>query len=154
MTWRDGRVLALGGCLGIALGGMALHRWLHRQSEVRYMQLTDFTDSAVAQALSPDGRMVAFIRGGSWFLSSDPIYVRMLPNGEAKRVTDDDRPKYGLTFSPDGSEIAYTVFTGSGFSTYEVSTLGGEPHLILENAAGLVWLDAQRLLFSEIRPRS
>lgn len=125
-----------------------------QQQEIRYEQLTDFTDSAVAPALSPDGRMVAFIRGNNWFLSSDPIYAKMLPNGEAKRITDDNRLKYGLTFSPDGSEIAYTVFSGSGFSTYEVSALGGEPHLLLENAAGPIWLDAQRLLFSEIRPLS
>ena len=115
------------------------------------MQLTDFTDSAVAPALSPDGHMVAFIRGGDGFLTSDQIYVKMLPNGEARRVTDDARPKYGLAFSPDGAEIAYTVLETSVFSTYEVSALGGEPHLLLKNAAGLVWLDPQHLLFSEIR---
>src|ERR1700729_376374 len=34
---------------------------------------------------------------------------------------------------------------------YEVSALGGESHLLLKNAAGLVWLDPQHLLFSEIR---
>jgi Tol biopolymer transport system component len=95
--------------------------------------------------------MVAFIRGGNGFLTSDQIYVKMLPNGEARRVTDDARPKYGLAFSPDGSEIAYTVLETSVFSTYEVSALGGEPHLLLNNAAGLVWLDPQHLLFSEIR---
>ena len=49
-------------------------------------------------------------------------------------------------------EIAYTVLETSVFSTYEVSVLGGEPHLLLKNAAGLVWLDPQHLLFSEIRP--
>ena len=96
--------------------------------------------------------MVAFIRGDDGFLTSDEIYVKMLPNGEARRVTDDPRTKYGLAFSPDGAEIAYTVLETSVFSTYEVSVLGGEPHLLLKNAAGLVWLDPQHLLFSEIRP--
>jgi DNA-binding winged helix-turn-helix (wHTH) protein len=146
-------LLALGGvaCVAVAFGGAALFRSLHRPLEVSYTQLTDFTDSAAAPALSPDGRMVAFIRGGGSFLTSDRIYVKMLPNGETRRVTNDDRPKYGLAFSPDGSEIAYTVLEPSGFSTYEVSALGGEPHLLLSNAAGLVWLDPQRLLFSEIR---
>jgi Tol biopolymer transport system component len=76
----------------------------------RYLQLTDFTESAVAPALSPDGHMVAFIRGGNGFLTSDQIYIKMLPNGEARRVTDDARPKYGLAFSPDGADIAYTVY--------------------------------------------
>ena len=55
--------------------------------------------------LSPDGHMLAFIRGGNAFLTADQIYVKMLPNGEARRVTDDSRSKYGLAFSPDGSEI-------------------------------------------------
>lgn len=138
-------------CVVLAFAGMLLYRLRHRQP-ARYMQLTDFTDSAVAPALSPDGHMVAFIRGGDGFLTSDQIYVKMLPNGEARRVTDDARPKYGLAFSPDGAEIAYTVLETSAFSTYEVSALGGEPHLLLNNAAGLVWLDPQRLLFSMIRP--
>ena len=146
-----GWYMAAGACLLLAVGGLVLYRARHRPPEVVYTQLTDFTDSAVAPALSPDGRMMAFIRGDDGFLTSDQIYVKMLPNGEAKRVTDDSRPKYGLAFSPDGAEIAYTVLEDSGFSTYEVSALGGEPHLLLKNAAGLVWLDAQRLLFSEIR---
>jgi len=146
-----GVYVTAGLCLAVALGGLVFYRLRHRALQVTYAPLTDFTDSAVAPALSPDGHMVAFIRGGEGFLSSDQIYVKMLPSGEAKRVTDDSRPKYGLAFSPDGSEIAYTVLEDSGFSTYEVSALGGEPHLLLNNAAGLVWLDAQRLLFSEIK---
>jgi DNA-binding winged helix-turn-helix (wHTH) protein/Tol biopolymer transport system component len=137
-------------CVVLVLGGVLLYRWRHRQPE-RYTQLTDFTDSAVAPVLSPDGHMVAFIRGDNGFLTSDQIYVKMLPNGEARRVTDDARTKYGLAFSPDGSEIAYTVLEPTEFSTYLVSALGGEPHLLMKNAAGLVWLDPQHLLFSEIK---
>jgi len=143
--------VAMVACIGLAFAGIALYRSRHRPPEVRFTQLTDFTDSAVGPALSPDGRMVAFIRGGDAFLTPDQIYVKMLPNGEAKRVTDDSRLKYGLAFSPDGSQIAYTVLESSGFSTYEVSVLGGEPQLLLRNAAGLVWLDEHQLLFSEIR---
>jgi DNA-binding winged helix-turn-helix (wHTH) protein/Tol biopolymer transport system component len=138
-------------CVLLVYGGTVLYRLRHRQPE-RYVQLTDFTDSAVAPVLSPDGHMVAFIRGGDGFLTSDQIYIKMLPNGEARRVTDDARPKYGLAFSPDGAQIAYTVLETTEFSTYEVSALGGEPHLLIKNAAGLVWLDPQHLLFSMIRP--
>lgn len=147
VSWSVGA----GACVVLAFGSLAIYRSRHRPPEVRYTQLTDFTDSAVAPALSPDGRMVAFIRGDNPFLDSDAIYVKMLPNGEARRVTDDSRPKYGLAFSPDGSQIAYTAMDASGFSTYEVSALGGESHLLLSNAAGLVWLNPQQLLFSEIQ---
>ena len=152
-VWRTAVAwyLGVGACGALVLTGIVLYRYRHHHApEVTYTQLTDFTDSAVAPALSPDGHMVAFIRGSNGFLTSDQIYVKMLPDGEARRVTDDPRPKYGLTFSPDGSEIAYTVLD-SGFSTYEVSALGGEPQLLLKNAAGLVWLNPQRLLFSEIK---
>jgi len=138
-------------CVLLASTGLALYEYRHRPPEIQYTQLTDYVDSAVAPALSPDGHMLAFIRGGTPFLGSDEIYVKMLPDGEARRLTDDRQPKYGPAFSPDGSEVAYTVLDSGGFSTYEVSPLGGEPHLLLSNAAGLVWLDSQRLLFSEIR---
>src|SRR5262245_13989880 len=46
-----------------------------------YTQITSFTDSAVTPALSPDGRMVAFFRSERSWLSADPVYVTLLPNG-------------------------------------------------------------------------
>ena len=143
--------IAGGACVLLAIASMAFYRSQRRRPEISYTQLTDFTDSAVSPALSPDGRMLAFIRGSNTFLSPDQIYVKMLPNGEARRVSNDTRPKYGLAFSPDESEIAYTVLDPPVFSTYAVSVLGGESSLLLKNAAGLVWLDPHQLLYSQIR---
>ena len=116
-----------------------------------FTQLTDFTDSATAPALSPDGRMVAFIRGNRGFMSADQVYVKMLPDGEAQRLTDDPRLKYGLAFSPDGSRIAYTVLESPNWKTYTVPVLGGDPQLLLDNAAAVTWLDPLHLLFSRTR---
>jgi eukaryotic-like serine/threonine-protein kinase len=84
-------------------------------------------------------------------MSAGPIYVMMLPNGEPRRITDDPRIKYGLAFSPDGSEIAYTVIGEPVFSTYAISVFGGDPHLLLRNGAGLTWLDSGHYLYSRIR---
>jgi DNA-binding winged helix-turn-helix (wHTH) protein/Tol biopolymer transport system component len=145
----SGWYVAAGICALGAFGGTAVYRSRQHVEEVKYTQLTDFTDSAVQPALSPDGHMLAFVRGVDTFMTIDQIYVKMLPNGEARRVTNDSRLKYGLSFSPDGSEIAYTVLEGPVFSTYGVSVLGGEPRLMFKNAAGLVWLDPQRILFSQ-----
>jgi DNA-binding winged helix-turn-helix (wHTH) protein/Tol biopolymer transport system component len=119
--------------------------------ELTYTQITNFTDSAVAPALSPDGRMVAFYRSNTWFHSPDQIYVKVLPSGEPVQLTNDPRLKYGVAFSPDGSRIAYTVEEPPDWQTFTVSPLGGEPSLLLSNAAGLTWLDQRRVLFSEIR---
>jgi hypothetical protein len=82
-------------------------------------------------------------------MSAGQIYVRMLPDGEARPLTNDPRIKYNLAFSPDGSQIAYTVLQDPNFATYTVSVLGGDPHLLLKNAAGLTWLDPQHYLFPE-----
>ncbi len=143
---------AAAGCAVLAITGIAVYSFLHvRPDAVRYAQLTDFTDSAVAPALSADGRMLAFIRGTTAFTSVDQIYIKLLPDGEAKRLTNDPRPKYSLAFSPDGSQIAYTVLDPPYWSTYTVSVLGGDSHLFLTNAAGLSWLDRNQLLFSQIR---
>ena len=119
------------------------------RQELNYTQITNFTDSAVSPALSPDGKMLAFIRSDKWFLSMDQIYVMLLPNGEPVQLTRDPRQKYGLAFSPDGSRIAYTVYP---WSTYVVSPLGGEPTLLLANSSGVTWLDERRILFSEVNP--
>jgi DNA-binding winged helix-turn-helix (wHTH) protein/Tol biopolymer transport system component len=116
----------------------------------RYTRLTDFAESVGSPVLSPDGRILAFMSTDNDFMSDGPIYVMMLPNGEPRRITDDPRSKYALAFSPDSSRLAYTAMEPSGFSTYSISVFGGDPHLLLKNAAGLHWLDAGHYLFSRL----
>jgi DNA-binding winged helix-turn-helix (wHTH) protein/Tol biopolymer transport system component len=132
---------------GIALGVM---RRPAANQPLIYTQITSFTDAVVWPTLSPDGRMVAFYRGGLTMFTADQIYVKMLPNGEPVQLTHDPRQKYNLAFSPDGSQIAYTVME-KGWHTYTVSVLGGDSKLFLPNAAGLSWLDQHHLLFSEFK---
>jgi hypothetical protein len=49
-----------------------------------WVQLTKFSDSAVQPALSPDGRMLAFIRGGGGgnLAGAGQVYLKVLPDGE------------------------------------------------------------------------
>jgi Tol biopolymer transport system component len=143
--------LAGAAILVAAVGGIVAMRARgpHRDPIV-YEQLTSFTDAAFEPALSPDGRMMAFLVGDDVrFPSPGQVYTVMLPDGEPIQRTHDVFAKYGVAFSPDGSQITYTA-AGGGWNTMVVPLLGGEPRLLLQNAAGLTWLDPHHLLFSEI----
>jgi Tol biopolymer transport system component/tRNA A-37 threonylcarbamoyl transferase component Bud32 len=115
-----------------------------------WQQITFFTDSAVSPALSPDGRMLAFIRGANTFFGQGQIYVKLLPDGAPVALTHDATEKMTPEFTPDGSVVAYG--TAVPFDTWEVPVLGGEAHVMLPNASSLTWIDGgKRLLFSEIK---
>ncbi len=137
----------------LALGAFYLIRSL-RPTQVthdkEWEQLTFFTDSAVYPALSPDGRMLAFIRGSDSFMGRGQIYVKLLPGGEPVQLTNDDAVKLAPSFSPDGSRIVYSII--EPWDTWEVPALGGDPHLLLPNSSSLTWIEqGKRLLFSEMR---
>ncbi len=111
----------------------------------QWVQLTQFPDSASEPALSPDGRMLAFIRGGQ-------VYGKILPAGEPAQLTHDSLFKMSPAFSPDGTRIAYTTLdTQFHWDTWVAPILGGEPQPLLRNASGLVWSGPQQVLFSEIK---
>jgi eukaryotic-like serine/threonine-protein kinase len=120
------------------------------KSEQKWEQLTFFTDAAVYPELSPDGRMLTFIRGKDTFIGPGDVYVKMLPSGEPVQLTHDKLFKLSPAFSPDGTRIAYG--TADPWNTWEVPVLGGEPRVMLRNASSLTWIEGgKRLLFSEIK---
>jgi serine/threonine protein kinase/Tol biopolymer transport system component len=117
-----------------------------------WTQLTNFPDSVAQPSLSPDGRMLTFIRGAGAdsFTTPGQVYVKLLPDGEPKQLTSDRMTKMSPVFSPDGSRIAYTtVDAHNEWDTWVVPVLGGEPRRWLPNASGLIWTGQQKLLFSE-----
>jgi Tol biopolymer transport system component/tRNA A-37 threonylcarbamoyl transferase component Bud32 len=134
----------------LVLGGL----WVSRRARPpaaersRWEQLTHFTDSVISPALSRDGRLITFKRGLGNFSGPGQIYVKLLPDGDPVQLTDDSLTKMGPVFSPEGSRIAYTALP---WDTWIVPVLGGKPRLWLPNASGLVWIDREQLLFSEIK---
>jgi serine/threonine protein kinase/Tol biopolymer transport system component len=151
---RRGALAIAVAILVLALGSAALFlpRLFpgHAPQSKEWEQLTFFTDSAVYPALSPDGRMLAFIRGGGSFFGPGDVFVKLLPSGEPVQLTHDSRQKLSPAFSPDSSRIAYSVV--EPWDTWEVPVLGGEAHMLLPNSSSLTWIEGgKRLLFSEIK---
>jgi eukaryotic-like serine/threonine-protein kinase len=148
--------LAIAGVLVLAGAVFAARWWAGRapviapQSE--WTAVTAFSDSAVQPAISPDGRMIAFIRSADPFLGMGQLYVKLLPSGDPIQLTHDGTLKTAPTFTPDGSRIAYTAVDEHGnWSTMTVPVLGGEPQVFLPNSEGLHWIGNGRVLFSEIK---
>jgi serine/threonine protein kinase len=138
--------------LGCAAGAW----WFYRSSHsvpptvsTQWEQLTFFTDSAVYPTFSPDGHMLAFIRGSNSFIGAGQVYVKLLPGGEPVQLTHDERRKFSPAFSSDSSRVAYSVL--EPWETWQVPVLGGEARLFLPNSSSLTWIDnGKRLLFSEL----
>jgi eukaryotic-like serine/threonine-protein kinase len=147
----------------VVLLGAAGIWWLSRSRQPTeaprqaYTQLTNFADSATYPALSPDGRMLAFLRGDSiqsGYPRPGQIYVKLLPDGEPVQLTTDNLLKWNLKFSPDGARIAYSTIAANGrtLDTWTVPVLGGQPRLLFTNASALTWT-GPLVLFSELTGR-
>src|SRR5215468_9077459 len=153
-TWAIVGVLALVAGLGGAAALRLFNQTAVPASPSEYIQITNFTDSTIWPSLSPDGRMVTFLRGGGNFPTKGRIYVKLLPNGDSVELTKGEATRFGPVFTPDGTRIAYTEveagISGRSWDTWTVPVLGGQPSRLLPNASGLSWLDAQHVLFSEI----
>lgn len=137
----------------LAIAGAVWMRNPARTSDPsQWVQITRLPDSVMQPALSPDGRMLAFLRGSNTFIGEAELYVKLLPDGEPVQLTHDKTRKMSPAFSPDSSRITYTVLgQNNTWDTWTVPLLGGKPELWLPNAAALTWVDPQRILFSEIK---
>jgi eukaryotic-like serine/threonine-protein kinase len=150
--WRVAAIAAA--VLAMLAIGAAL--WLRRPTRLpdrsQWIPLTKLPDPVSQPALSPDGRMLAFVRSHSTFFAGGEVYVKKLPDGEPVQLTHDSLKKMSPVFSPDGERIAYTVVDPQfNWDTWVVSVHGGEAQRWLRNAADLVWAGPGRVLFSEIR---
>src|SRR5262245_49856717 len=149
--WRIAGVCALILVLAAVIAFLLL-RPVRPTDSSQWVQLTKFPDAVSQPALSPDGRMVAFVRGESTFYGAGQIYVKILPDGSHVQLTHDNLDKMSPVFSPDGTHIAYTtVDPDFRWDTWTIPVLGGEPQVMLKNASGLLWTGPRQIMFSEIR---
>jgi Tol biopolymer transport system component/predicted Ser/Thr protein kinase len=107
---------------------------------------------AADPALSPDGKMLAFV---SEVQGQSDLFACRVAGGKRIRLTDDDAEESLPNFSPDGESILYTR-SGTEGSTSEiwlVPTLGGQARRLLSNAIDAAWSpDGKRLAFVLRRP--
>jgi len=86
--------------------------------ETTLRRLTNDPGLTKNAAMSPDGKLVAYVRNGD-------IWVRQVDGSGVIRITDDPADDDDPSFSPDGAQIAFRSERRGG-GIYTVSALGGE----------------------------
>ena len=104
-----------------AVAAPAASRW----REVEFQRLTDDVGINESPAISPDGKMVAFVAMAD---GRRQIWIRLLNGGVPLQVTRDDADHLEPRWTPDSSAIIYYTppeSSGGEGALWEVSALGG-----------------------------
>lgn len=94
--------------------------------EVKFEYTVDTTEAVTAKQIrhpiaSPDGSQLAFT-------AFDRLWVKDMPDGEARRVTDADVGEFHAVWSPDGTELAFVTWDDSaGGHIVKVAVDGASP---------------------------
>lgn len=115
------------------------------------MRLTRHPARDTAPAISPDGKLLAFVsdRTGAediWVMGADE------PFGEATRVTFNDGDDTDPAWSPDGRRIAHTTVVSGERWVAVVDAEGGERQLIRRLATSPVWSRDGATLYALVAP--
>jgi tricorn protease len=93
------------------------HRELSRAHKFKVKQLTDTPEEELGASYSPDGRRVAFLRGGKLW--------SMKPDGLDQKVVVDDVQVFDYDWSPDSKWIVYARQDGSFASELYITPAEG-----------------------------
>jgi Tol biopolymer transport system component/predicted Ser/Thr protein kinase len=96
-------------------------------------------DTEIGQAcLSPDGAHIAFDSDAS---GQSEIYVMLAKGGEPVQITKGHGDKSAPRFSPDGTQILYTIIGEPSEPTevWKIPTLGGNAEKLVSNASCADW---------------
>jgi eukaryotic-like serine/threonine-protein kinase len=122
--------------LVVAAGAFGIYKLLNRQPEVSHfwdIKLTRLTNSgnAIDAALSPDGKYIVYALSDRGLQS---LYIRQVSTANDKLIVPPAPIGFfGLTFSPDGTELFYVVKAKLDSGTlYRIPVLGGTPVKVLE----------------------
>jgi serine/threonine protein kinase len=110
--------------LPAATGWLILQFAGHKTSPSVLLQLTAYRGSERYPCFSPDGQQVAFAWNGEKEDNED-IYVKMVGETNALRLTTDPAPDVRPAWSPDGKRIAFRRLHPGTSSIWQVSALGG-----------------------------
>jgi eukaryotic-like serine/threonine-protein kinase len=118
----------------------------------RLTLLVSSDKTAAEPALSPDGKMIAYIGENQ---GKDNLFLSRVAGGERIQLTSDARGESNPQFSPDGEHIVFTrlVPTAKTTEICTIPTLGGEAIPVIREGVYPSWSpDGTRLSFILQKP--
>jgi serine/threonine protein kinase len=105
-------------------------------ADVEFQRLTDFVGMKESPAVSPDGRMVAFV---SLHNGRRQIWIRLLAGGVPLQVTRDDNDHNEPRWAPDASTLLYhspSAGPAEQGALWEIAALGGPSRRVTAALSG------------------
>jgi serine/threonine protein kinase len=135
--------------------GTAIYRWLTRKEPVAHfwdVRLTRLTNSgnAIDATISPDGKYIVYVLSDR---SRQSLFIRQVSTANDKEIVPAAPVGFfGITFSPDGTELYYAIKSNLSAGTlYRVPVLGGIPVKILDRIDAPVTFSPDGKQFALIR---
>ena len=101
---------------------------LSGRSQTRALtRMTFDTGATRSPAVSPDGKLIAFVSDRTTPLPN--LWIQQVDGGQAVQLTHHEGGADSPSFSPDGTRIAY-VGMGKDEGVYVIPTIGGDPKKI------------------------
>ncbi len=125
--------------LVVAAAGFGVYKWLNRQGPVTHfadVRLTRITNSGnvIDSTISPDGKYIVYALSDR---SQQSLYIRQVSTANDKLIVPPAPVgMFGITFSPDGTELYYVTKNMDAGTLYRVPVLGGTPIKVLEKLDG------------------
>jgi serine/threonine protein kinase len=116
-----------------------------RQPDLRFQRLTDAVGINESPAISPDGKMVAFV---AIVQRHRQIFVRLLSGGAPLQITSEPADHASPRWAPDSNSLIFYRRSSVDMpgALWEVAALGGSPRAIVDaECGGDVSHDGQRL---------
>jgi Tol biopolymer transport system component len=116
-------------------GGAAIASMTTRR-QVDFQRLTDSYGMKESPAVSPDGKMVAFV---AFVGGRRQIWIRLLAGGVLLQVTRDDVDHEQPRWTPDSSTLIYytpAAVRGEEGTIWEIGALGGPPRRVTAATGG------------------
>lgn len=108
--------------------------WIINADGTRHRPLTSGNANNFSPRWSPDGRKLLYVSTES---SSTELYVRWMDTGHSAKITNLTQSPSGLSWSPDGSMIAFTMFVPK--EDQRMVSLPGKPE-------GAEWADPAKVI--------